>query len=68
MLMQMRLQIIIGGLLFLIVGIFINSIWNIIQPGTFNESLASGVMKIMLFVNIMFEINIRNSKKALNAE
>lgn len=68
MLALMRLKTLAGGVLLLIISIFIEAIWNCIEPGAFAENTAGAVMKIMIFINLMYEIEYRKIKKSFDAE
>ncbi|MGG5506136.1 MULTISPECIES: hypothetical protein [unclassified Myroides] len=68
MLAFMRLKTLAGGVLLLIISIFIEAIWNCIEPGAFTENTAGAVMKIMIFINLMYEIEYRKIKKSFDAE
>lgn len=68
MLALMRLKTLAGGVLLLIVSIFIEAIWNCIEPGAFKENIAGTVLKIMIFINLMYEVEYRKIKKSFDAE
>jgi len=68
MLALMRLKTLAGGVLLLIISIFIEAIWNCVEPGAFKENIAGAVLKIMIFINLMYELAYRKIKKSFDAE
>ncbi len=68
MLALFRLKVLAGGFLFLITSIFVESIWNVFEPGSFNNKVAYQLLKVIIFVNVFYEINYQKRKKELNAE
>ncbi|WP_158962761.1 hypothetical protein [Myroides fluvii] len=68
MLALMRLKTLAGGVLLLIISIFIEAIWNCIEPDAFEENTAGAVMKIMIFINLMYEVEYRKIKNSFDAE
>jgi len=69
MFIDMRLKGMAGGILFMIIGIFVTAIWNIIDPGGLNNKGDAGrILEGMILINLMFEVQSRKLKNSFDEE
>lgn len=69
MFVEMRLKGMAGGILFMIIGIFVTAIWDIVDPeGIKDKGDAGRILEGMIFINLIFELQYRKLKRSLDEE
>ncbi|MBB1150227.1 hypothetical protein H4K35_08800 [Myroides sp. NP-2] len=69
MFVDMRLKGMAGGILYMIIGIFVTAIWDIVDPGEMQDKGAAGrILEGMIFVNFIFEAQYQKLKRSLDDE
>lgn len=69
MFVDMRLKGMAGGILFMIIGIFVTEIWSIIDPERINNNGDAGrIFQGLLFINLILETQYRKLKRSLDEE
>jgi len=69
MFIDMRLKGMAGAILYMIIGIFVTEIWNIVDPEElYDKGDAGRILEGMILVNLMFEMQYRKLKQSLDEE